>query len=102
MTELSTRLPNSTMPWKDAGATMEVAVQRGQVSQPRPESLNRTAAPLTTRRPIATAAKTASLRKGAGGTEGKRIAPPSLKTPNEEVRRCRRRDGAGPPVATAG
>src|SRR3954452_5939196 len=85
MTELSTRLPNSTMPWKDAGATIEVAVQRGHVSQPSPESVSRTAAPLTTRRPIATAAKMASRRKVAGETETERarIAPPSLKTPND-------------------
>src|SRR4051812_11487886 len=83
MTELSTRLPNSTRPWNDAGATIEVAVQRGHVSQPRPESVNRTAAPLTTSSPIATAAKTASRRKVTGETVGARIASPILKTRND-------------------
>src|SRR3954454_11281537 len=78
MTVLSTRLPNSSIPWNDAGATIDVAVQRGQVSQPRPESVSRTAAPLTTTSPIAMAANTAIRRKAVGETVGRLIARPSL------------------------
>ncbi len=64
---------NSTSGWYDAGATSEVSVHRGQVSHPRPEPVRRTAAPVTTISPIATAAPTASSRKARGETVGVRM-----------------------------
>ena len=58
-----TRFTNSTNAWYDAGATIELSVQRGQVGQPRPDEVSRTAPPVTTIAPSNTAAATVSRRK---------------------------------------
>ena len=46
--EVSTRLPNSITPWTSSSLWIEVSVHLGQVGQPRPEPVSRTAEPVNT------------------------------------------------------
>ena len=67
-TKVSSRLPNSMTPWPASSgvATKLASVQRGQVGQPRPEPVSRTAPPVTTIAPFATALARATRETVAG------------------------------------
>ena len=63
-TKVSIRLPNSIAAWTSRApwGVKEVSVQRGQVGQPRPEPVRRTAPPVTTSTTLATRVAHASGR----------------------------------------
>src|SRR5262249_59941722 len=71
-TEVSVRLPNSISSWPATApvGTYEAAVQRGQVGQPSPEPVSRTAPPVTTIPTLATKLASASRRSRSGLTRG--------------------------------
>ncbi len=73
------RLPNSMTPWTPSSpwGTNDASVQRGQVGQPRPEPVSRTAPPVTTIPRLATRLAIASGHSARGrvltpiGTSGR-------------------------------
>ncbi len=67
-TPVSVRLPNSITPCTASSGvfTKLSSVQRGQVGQPRPEPVRRTAPPVTTMAPLATALARATREMAAG------------------------------------
>jgi hypothetical protein len=64
----TTRFPNSTNAWWSSAGKNAPARQPGQDSQPRPEEVRRTVAPLTTIAYSATALAIATVRNRAGVT----------------------------------
>src|SRR5262249_42711527 len=70
--EVSVRLPNSISSWPATApvGTYDVAVHRGQVGQPSPEPVSRTAPPVTTIPTLATRLASASRRSRSGLTRG--------------------------------
>ncbi len=70
-TKVSVRLPNSTTPWMPSSGvlTSDSSVQLGNVGQPSPESVSRTAPPVTTIPICATSEAIAHRRKA--GREGR-------------------------------
>ena len=67
-TNVSSRLVNSMTPWPASSGvgTKLVPVQRGQVGQPSPEPVSRTAPPVTTMTPLAIALASATRETVAG------------------------------------
>jgi hypothetical protein len=67
-TKVSSRLPNSITPCAaSSGVTTKLSsVQRGQVGQPSPEPVTRTAPPVTTIAPLATRLASATRETAAG------------------------------------
>ena len=67
-TKVSIRLPNSIASWTSSApcGRNDWSVQRGQVGQPSPEPVSRTAPPVTTRTQLATSVAHASGRTGRG------------------------------------
>src|SRR6478752_1520345 len=78
--KVRSRLPNSMKPWMPISGvfTIESEVQRGQVGQPRPDAVRRTAPPVTTRSvwPIrdATARRRTRTSTVRGSRDARRLA----------------------------
>src|SRR6476661_9248996 len=74
--KVRSRLPNSMKPWMPISGvfTIESEVQRGQVGQPRPEAVRRTAPPVTTKSVWPIREATARRRMRASTVRGSRDA----------------------------
>src|SRR5215211_446102 len=69
----TTRLPNSTYEWKPVSAVGNgLSPQRGQLSQPSPDAVTRTTAPVTTTTKSEARAAYASMRNVSGETQRRR------------------------------
>ena len=73
-TKVSMRLLNSIGGGRRAAVVNEASVQRGQVGQPRPEPVSRTAPPVTTSSPLATSVGPAPTRLTTGGRDRHAVA----------------------------
>ena len=86
-TKVRVRLPNSMTPWTPSSpwGTYDRSVQRGQVGQPRPEAVSRTAPPVTTIPMLATRLATASAQSARGRPDRTgvvvSVAPTSVGSP---------------------